>query len=532
MMQAHALAVENQEVVASAFAYADEQYEAIKSRLVTPEVRRMTHSDLENLLEVEGRELLRRLFQDHLDLRSQQERDLGVEGPIIGADGVVRTDLRDSERGLMTVFGEVRAERVAHHTPGTCSIMPLDAALNLPEESFSFGVSRRCAEEATKGSFDEAVESVCAHTGAQIAKRQLEDLVLRAATDFEAFYEAREVLAANYVSELGTILVLTTDAKGVVMLKEALREATRKAAEREEHKLAGPQTKGPKKNRKRMAQVAAVYTVAPFVRTPEDIVRELNRRDEAPQVRPRPEHKRVWASVSCKAEHEIRAAFEEAARRDPEHKKIWVALSDGNEEQLWLLEKLAIEYGVRITIVLDIIHVLGYLWDAARAFEKQSSPEAEKWVSERFLSVLRGKASDVAAGIRRSATKRELSAAQRKPADKCAGYLHKYAEYMHYDQYLAKGLPIATGVIEGACRHLVKDRMDITGARWGLDSADAVLRLRSIRSSGDFAEYWAFHERQELERNHAEKYANGELPAMCQPTPRPRGGRPHLRLVK
>ena len=532
MMQAHALALENQEVAASPFANADEQYEAIKSRLVTPEVRRMTHSELENLLEVEGRELLRRLFQSHLDLRSLQERDLGIEGPVIGADGVVRTDLREGGRDLMTVFGGVRAERLAHHTPGTSSLMPLDAALNLPKESFSFGVSRHCAEEATKGSFDEAVQSVCTYTGAQIAKRQLEELVLRAATDFEVFYEAREVLTASRVAELGEILVLTTDAKGVVMLKKALREATQKAAEREEQKPSGPDTKAPKKNRKRMAQVAAVYTVAPFVRAPEDIMRELNRRDDAPKARPRPENKRVWASVSCEPEHEIRAAFEEAARRDPERKKVWVALSDGNEGQLWLLEKLALEYGVRIIVVLDIIHVLGYLWKAASAFEKQSSPEAEKWVSEHFLAVLRGKASDVAAGIRRSATKRGLSAGQRKPADKCANYLHKYAEYMHYDEYLAKGLPIATGVIEGACRHLVKDRMDITGARWGLDSAEAVLRLRSIRSSGDFAEYWAFHERQELQRNHAEKYANGEVPAICQPTLRPRGGRPHLRLVK
>ena len=146
--------------------------------------------------------------------------------------------------------------------------------------------------------------------------------------------------------------------------------------------------------------------------------------------------------------------------------------------------------------------------------------------------MLRGKAVHVAAGIRRSATKRGLAAAARKPADKCADYLLKYAGYLRYHEYLAAGLPISTGVIEGACRHLVKDRMDITGARWDLICAEAVLKLRALRSSGDFDEYWTFHERLEQQRNHAERYANAEIPPMVQPTPPPtRGRRRHLSLV-
>jgi hypothetical protein len=102
---------------------------------------------------------------------------------------------------------------------------------------------------------------------------------------------------------------------------------------------------------------------------------------------------------------------------------------------------------------------------------------------------------------------------------------------LHYDEYLAKGFPIATGVIEGACRHLVKDRMDLTGARWGLDGAEAVLRLRALRSSGDFDAYWSCHARQEPERHPAQLSANGEVPAMREPVPRAVPGRPHLRLI-
>ncbi len=532
-MQAHALALGKQEESPpSLFALADEKFAAIKHRLGSAEVRAMTHSDLEKLIEGDGRELMRRLLQDHLALRAAQERDLGVEGPVVGSDGRLRTHLRDGGRGLMTLFGGVRVERVAHHSPGSESLHPLDAALNLPVESFSFGVRRRAAVEATRGSFDDAVESLTTTTGAAISKRQLEELVVRAATDFDAFYETRAVLTASAVRALGEILVIATDGKGLVMRQDALRAATRRAASRARRKLKRRLSKGEKRNRKRMAQVAAVYTVAPFVRTPEDIVGELDRSHEAAPKRPRPENKRVWASVEKDMAVVVRAAFEEAARRDPARKKIWVGLSDGDEDQLVLLEKLAREYGVRITIVLDLIHVTEYLWKATTCFNKEGSPAAEEWVTERVLAILRGKAIDVAAGIRRSATKRGLSQSERKAADKCADYLLKYAEYLHYDMYLAMGLPISTGVIEGACRHLVKDRMDLTGARWGLDGAEAVLKLRALRSSGDFDEYWAFHERQELARNHAEKYANGDVPSMRQASPaRARGSRADLRLV-
>jgi hypothetical protein len=133
--------------------------------------------------------------------------------------------------------------------------------------------------------------------------------------------------------------------------------------------------------------------------------------------------------------------------------------------------------------------------------------------------------------MRKMATDRGLSQADRKAVDKCASYLLKYREHLRYDQYLAQGLPIATGVIEGACRYLVKDRMDITGARWGLSGAEAVLRLRSLRASGDFQEYWRYHEKMEQERNHISKYDNGLPPLKDNDAKnsRPRG---HLRLVK
>jgi len=208
-------------------------------------------------------------------------------------------------------------------------------------------------------------------------------------------------------------------------------------------------------------------------------------------------------------------------------------LVDGNKKQLRLLKEQATAFAVTLIIIIDFIHVLEYLWKASHVFYQAGDLRCEQFVSERLLLVLHGKSSQVADEIQRMATDRDVAKKNREAVDTCASYLRTYQEYLHYDQYLAQGLPIATGVIEGACRYLVKDRMDITGARWGLSGAEAVLRLRSLRVSGDFDEYWSHHEKREQERNHSSKYKNG-LPPLRDDgakavSPKIRG---HLRLVK
>ena len=166
-----------------------------------------------------------------------------------------------------------------------------------------------------------------------------------------------------------------------------------------------------------------------------------------------------------------------------------------------------------MTVILDIIHVVEYVWKAAHVFHDEGSPELACWAWTRVRDILEGKAKRVAAAMRRAATVAGLSRDTRKPVDTCADYLLKYAPYLHYDRYLAAGYPIATGVIEGACRYLVRDRMELTGGRGRLVGADAVLKLRALRASGDFDAYWDFHEAREYERNHARRYPDGDSTA-------------------
>jgi hypothetical protein len=499
-------------------------FEHIVGYLDSEETSSMTHSDLERELEKKGRELMRILLQEHLKARGPGQ----CEHPVRGADGIERSRVRLQERKLETLFGTVTVERVGYGQEGAESLHPLDAELNLPVERYSLELRRRVAEEAAKSSFDETFESVGKTTGGHVPKRQIEELVMRAALDFDAFYEMRQgrpIVGKQHKS----VMVISVDGKGVVMRQQDLREQTRKATMEREHKMGTRLSKGEKRNAKRMATVATVYTIAPFVRQPEDLIAEQNSPRAGPP-RPRPEQKRLWASLEKTPEEVIEEAFKEAGYRDPSHKKNWVALVDGNKPQLRILRRMARDKGIDLTIIVDIIHVIEYLWEAGRAFCPEAGSELEKWVRIRLLEILRGKASYVAGGMRRSATRRCLLSVERKAVDTCANYLLTYAPYLKYNHYLAQGFPIATGVIEGACRHLVKDRMEVTGARWSLTGAEAVLRLRALRSSHDFDEYWNFHERKEYERNHRSLYADGIVPhTLKHPKTRKRN---HLKAIK
>jgi hypothetical protein len=509
------------------FAAAEQEFGNITTFLSSSEATSLTHSDLERELEAKGRELMRKLLQAHLDLRGPGE----AAGPVRDASGETRAREQLHERELETIFGTVKVSRTGYGAEGKASLHPLDGALNLPVEKYSHEVRRRVAIEAAKNAFDEGVEALETYTGARIPKRQFEELVVRAAQDFEDFYAQRQAYACR-APGAGSILVLTVDGKGVVMLPEGLRDATRRAADKRDKTFTARLAQGRQLHAKRMASVAAVYTIEPFVRAPEDILPPAGKvPDEAP--RPRPEHKRVWASLERTPEEVITAMFDEAEHRDPRHKKTWVALVDGNLTQLDTLQKVADQRNIALLILVDFIHVAQYVWQAAVAFFPGNREKQDAWVLPRLLEILRGKATYVAGGMRRSATLQSMATAERKPADECADYLLHYAPFLGFDEALAAGLPIATGVVEGACRHLVNDRMNVTGARWSLKGGEAVLRLRALRSSGDFDDYWQFHEIREYERNHAAHYADQQVPAVIPPKqPSPRRSRPGLKLVK
>jgi hypothetical protein len=448
------------------------------------------------MVHAEGNELLRRLLQGHLDQRRREEP---MHERVVGADGVARTHRREScRRALETRFGEVIVTRRGYGGRGLESVFPLDAQLNLPSDKYSHGLREVLVEQVVGGSFDAAVAHLERAGGGQMAKRQAEAVAVHLSQEFDAFY-AQPLAAPPRHAEPGTLLVISADGKGIVMHPKGLREATRRALEREAHKQHTRLSPGEKKNRKRMATVVSVYEVAPYPRTPEQI---LDPHQPPEGKRPRPENNRTWARVQADQGAVIEQAFAEAVRRDPDQTMRWVVLTDGQEDLLRQVDAAAKRYKVEVVVVQDFVHVLEYLWKAAYARHPEHADEREAWVMDRATAVLEGRAQDVAVGLRRAATRKQLSQSERKAVDKAADYLANNRERLRYDRALADGLPIATGVIEGACRHLVKDRMDITGARWGLDCAEAILKLRSLKVSGDLPDYLAFHFAQERQRNY------------------------------
>src|SRR6266446_9650910 len=501
------------------------EFEDLIAQLLSPTAAGLTHSQAEGLIEGHGREVLRQLLQGWLE-----SRGVGDVGPALaGQDGVQRTQRRLHSRALESLFGTVHVERLGSGAPGQESLHPLDAALNLPEERYSHALRKKVAVEAARSSFEEVVEAIVEHTGAQVPKRQAEERCQRAAQDFEAFYTQRRAQPQASPTAAGSIVVLTTDAKGGPMPKEGLRAQTRKAAEGSAHQLRTRVSKGEKRHRKRMATVAAVYRIAPSVRRADDIVRELAPVQEVrTERRPQPQGKRVWASVRQEPRTVITEMFDEARGRDPAGQHPWVVLVDGQEHQLRLIRQEVKRRSVSVTLILDLFHVLEYLWAAAFAFHAEGSAEAELWVRTQLLAVLRGRVSQVAAAMRRSATVRALNARQRAAVDKCADYLLKYRDMLRYDQYLAAGYPIGTGVIEGACRYLVKDRMERTGARWSLDGDEAVLRLRALGTNGVCVAYYASGDHREYERNHASRLSPASQSDHTQRPTRP----PHLEIIK
>lgn len=479
------------------------QFDKIRGFLAGEQAARLEHSELEGYIKTEGFELLRLFLQDHFDLREM--RELRLE-EVLDAEGVARGAVeREHERHLATIVGTVTVGRLAYRHRGKENLYPADAALNLPEELHSHGLRELAAIESARGSFKEAKEAIGRATGVEVGQRQVEQLARAAAADFEAFYEQE----ARPEAEDGEVVVISADAKGVVMRPEDLRPATAKAAAEGENKLKTRLSKGEKANRKRMAEVAAIYTVKPLPRSPAEVMAS---HDEGPKQAPEAKNKWLTASVADEAAEVIAKAFFEADRRDPDHLHSWVALVDGNNHQITRIKAEAKRRKVDITVVVDLVHVLAYLWDAAWCFFDEGDPAAEKWVGQKALAVLEGKAGLVAAAIKRKATNLGLEPKDRKNADTCAAYLLAKAPYLNYPKALANGWPIATGVIEGAVRHLVKDRLDVTGARWGLKGAEAVLKLRALRKNADWSRYWRFHLTQQRERVHQARYLNNVIP--------------------
>lgn len=453
-----------------------------------------------------GRELLRGVIQLALDAQAAGE----VRVPrVTGADGVARRRAEPGHaRAIVTRLGEVRVRRIAYRSGirGAGSLFPRDAVLNLPPRGYSWALQQLAVMSCQAVSFEQGHEFVLAATGVSIGRRQLELIVAEAAADAERFCQDPGRAAAVPEAGQGRRLpvALSADGKGVAMRPEARRRRA-KAPDKRSRTFENRTGTGEKKGHKRMAETACVFDVIPAPRTPEQV---MAREPGQPADGPRAVNRWYACDITARRDVTIARAFGEAGHRDPGHERPWIALVDGDVHQITWIQDQAAARDVAVTIIIDFIHVLGYLWKTAWCFHAPRDPAIEDWVIAQGLDILHGRVAEVITRIRQLAEDRppRPRSEHAKNIRTTLHYLEAKQPYLDYPRALANGWPIATGVIEGACRHLVQDRMGITGARWGLAGAQAMLWHRAIAASGDHDAYWNWHITQEHHRNHHSRY--------------------------
>ena len=482
------------------------------ARLAVEAGRAVTLDAMEVLVAGRGRELLCGLVQLSVDVQAEREVRLPQ---VTGADGVPR---RLAERGhgrtIVTRLGAVKVRRIGYRSgiKGVPSLFPRDAVLNLPPCGYSWPLQRLAEMFCRSGSYEQAHEFVLAATGVTVGRRQLEQITGRAAADAERFCRDRAAVpgAGPEQDEEGLLpLVISADGKGVAMRPEARRpETARKAGKRPGQAFGKRLGTGEKAGDKRIAETGAVFDVRPpdQPRTPEQI---LGRAPGQPAPEgPRAVNRWYTAEITASCAETIAVLFDEAGRRDHGHARPWIALVDGANHQIDVITAEAAARDVKVTILIDFIHVIEYLWKAAWCFHHPRDPAAEDWVTAQGLDILHGRTPEVISriGAATAADPPRPGSEHAKIIRATLGYLTAKQPYLDYPSALANGWPIATGVIEGACRHLVQDRMGITGARWSLSGAQAMLWLRAIAANGDHDAYWDWHITQEHQRNHLSRY--------------------------
>ena len=484
------------EVAAQLQRLADWVTEAATSGTAAHEVERHVFRSLMTL----GWQLLQMFF------RMVGTGNLGASLRLPDGSTVVRLE-QPHQRRYVSVFGEFLLPRVVYGTREGQAIafVAVDQRLDLPESDFSYLLQEWDQLLGIEHAYGKVAEVMQTILDLKQSVDSLERMTRQMAEAAEPF---RQALPAPQQKDEGELLVGTIDNKGIPMVRPA--DAPLPGAHR---------TKGQKANKKQMATLGCVYSVAAHVRTPQELVAILFRDPDRPQTQPPQPRQRRYGAALTRAEHgeTIHAqtevfqhmAHDIGLRRRPGQTLLY--LSDGQRSlETDRHEHLPIDADT--VDILDLMHVLPRLWEAAHLFHPEGSVDAETFVRHRLRKMLQGETGRVLGGLRQMGTKGVLSVTQRKRLASLCDFLEANRHRMKYDEYLAAGYPIATGVIEGACRHVIKDRMERAGMRWKVPGAQAMLQLRAIAANEHWRAFQDFRIGHETRRLYPHSQALENIP--------------------
>lgn len=387
---------------------------------------------------------------------------------------------RDSKRDYFSIFGKLAFWRPYFYKKGLGGQTPLDAELSLGEDCYSDLVREVSEYLAIYSVYHKTGDILERLLGLPLSTRVVAENLAEDSAEVEAYYAQK---AAPPPSTEAEILVIQADGKGVPMI----------LAEKPADKVR--LGKGEKRGRKKEAVVTGVYTIAPAVRTPEQVVASFFDLKDGPGERPKPQNKHIWATLDGKDTALARLA-RQVTLRQGNHIQDKVALCDGCAA---LQSRIAQQFP-DFTQVLDFIHANEYLWKVANSLFGETDQQRTEWVKSHTLQMLAGQTDQLITEFRLLAQQPKTRAAQRTQLQKTANYFERNLPYMDYPTYLSKGWPIASGVIEGACRHFVKDRCELSGMRWLQTGAENLLRLRAVAENDDWDDYHAYRKQQRHRR--------------------------------
>jgi hypothetical protein len=479
-----------EEELAAALAAPAEQFAGLAA-WTADEARYLDHGDREKLIAEEGRRLQQRLLQATFGLDAvREEKAPGVTSAAGIRHGAAE---KGTTRGLASIFGPVTVTRIAYRNWQEPALHPADARHALPDDPYSLGMRALAARHLARSGFGQAQEDIEKQTGTKIGVAQLAGIAGDLARWTGDFYEER-ARDADEDPPATDVIMMQADGKGIAM--------------RPEHRKNKGKEDGTRPGVKKMAEIVAVADFTPAVREPEDIAAPPARRKAHPG--PKARGKWVSASVTESIEDMIAAAYDEADRRDPERIRQRVFLADGNKQQITAIEAEAKKRRLKVPVLIDYIHVSGYIGKASACLHPCDPVTAGQWADGQLLRVLHGRAKAVAATLASVARKTRANPRKRgldlTDLDKAVTYLENNHGHMKYDKALANGWPIATGMIEGSCRYVIEDRFGITGARWSPDGAETILKLRAVVVNDDLDDYITYYKNRYRAEHHLTRY--------------------------
>ncbi len=393
-----------------------------------------------------------------------------------------------------SIYGKLNIKRTGYYDKAKQRYYyPIDNQLNLPKSTYSYLLTDWLLSRSTETDYRESVNLFIDIFDIDLSQAVPQRLCEDISPSVQPYYDQAD--APDMESE-GSHLVLSADGKGVPIQK--------KEQQGDMHKPETPKarlTKGEKPGIKKEATVTANYSFNPASRSSEEIVNALLReykdtdndqQNQGEQKIPRIALNKHYRASLAGKDHAIGNAIEQLIKRDPDGNKPIIVLIDGAPSLEKSIERMVKTYHIKNRVdatILDIIHACEYVWEAGTAIHGEKSPKRRQWVREKLLDLLDGKIGYVIGALKQIKKKRELNESKLETLDKVIRYFTNHKHMMKYDDYLAKGYPIGTGVVESACGSLVKNRMERNGMRWGMTGAQAMLDLRAVKKNTDWKSF-------------------------------------------